>query len=261
MKNNYSQFKYAVPFAFAFGLLFFWLQRSGILSSFSFGNVSFGTAFAIGIIASLSTCMAVVGGLVLSMSTTFAKTGDRFRPQLLFHAARLIAFFILGGVIGMIGKAFTLSITATVVLNIVIALVMLALGLNLLEIKFARRLQLAMPRVIGHRALNMFDLEHKFAPFLAGVATFFLPCGFTQAMQIYTLKSGSFLSGGLTMFFFALGTLPMLALVSFSPAVFKSENKKGIFFKTAGLVVLMFALLNLYSALVLSGVLPPIFNF
>jgi uncharacterized protein len=260
MENKSSQFKFAIPLALLFGALFFWLQQSGVLSSFSFGGISYGTAFVIGVVASLSTCMAVVGGLVLSMSTAFAKSGDKFRPQLLFHAARIASFFVLGGVIGVIGRAFTLSISASIVLNIVIAGVMIALGLNLLEIKFARRLQIGMPRFVSRRALNIFDLEHKLAPLLAGVATFFLPCGFTQAMQIYTLKSGSFISGGLTMLFFALGTLPMLALVSFSPAVFKSENKKDIFFKTAGLIVLLFASLNLYSALVLLGILPPVLN-
>lgn len=265
MENRSSQFKLAIPLALVFGVLFFWLQKSGILSSFSFGSISYGAAFVIGIIASLSTCMAVVGGLVLSMSTSFAATSQKLRgtsqPMFLFHVARIVAFFVLGGVIGLVGKAFTLNITLTVILNIVIASVMMMLGLNLLEVKFARRLQLAMPRSIGRRAIDIFDLEHKWAPLLAGIATFFMPCGFTQAMQIYTLKSDSFLDGGFTMLFFALGTLPMLALVSFSPAVFKSENKKGVFFKTAGLIVLLFALLNLYSAFVLLGIVSPILNF
>ncbi|MBP6911491.1 sulfite exporter TauE/SafE family protein [Patescibacteria group bacterium] len=47
-----------------------------------------------------------------------------------------------------------------------------------------------------------------------GIGTFFLPCGFTQSMQVYTLSTGSFLAGGLTMLSFALGTLPMLLLLS-----------------------------------------------
>jgi hypothetical protein len=29
--------------------------------------------------------MAVVGGLLLSMSATFAKEGDKVKPQLMFH--------------------------------------------------------------------------------------------------------------------------------------------------------------------------------
>ena len=58
-------------------------------------KVTYGTAFVIGLIASVSSCMAVVGGLVLSISATFAKDGDRIRPQLLFHIGRLISFLFL----------------------------------------------------------------------------------------------------------------------------------------------------------------------
>jgi len=94
-----------------------------------------------------------------------------------------------------------------------------------------------------------------------GAATFFLPCGFTQAMQIYTLSTGSFLSGGLTMLAFALGTLPVLALISFSSFSIKQSAKAGIFFKTAGIIVIMFALLNIFNSLAAVGVVPPLFNF
>ncbi|HCB52054.1 TPA: hypothetical protein DEP21_05855 [Patescibacteria group bacterium] len=45
---------------------------------------------------------------------------------------------------------------------------------------------------------------------MAGVLTFFLPCGFTLAMQILAISSGNFWMGGLIMGFFALGTLPGL---------------------------------------------------
>jgi sulfite exporter TauE/SafE len=80
-------------------------------------------------------------------------------------------------------------------------------------------------------------------------------------MQLYTLTTGNFLEGGLTMFAFALGTLPVLALLSFSSVSIKNSSKAGVFFKSAGLVVILFALFNLINSLVVIGVLPPIFNF
>lgn len=64
-------------------------------------------------------------------------------------------------------------------------------------------------------------IEHKtFTPLIVGFATFFLPCGFTQSMQVAALSSGSFASGLAIMLAFALGTLPMLALLSFGSASF-----------------------------------------
>ena len=260
--KKWADFKIAVPIAIGFAVLFVILQKIGLVNLVNAGNVTYGTAFVIGIVASLSTCMAVVGGLVLSMSAVFAKEGDRVRPQLMFHGGRIISFFILGGIIGAIGSAFTLNVSGTFILSLVIGIVMLILGVNLLDVfPWAKKLQPSMPKFIGKHAHGVSKLNHSLTPILVGVATFFLPCGFTQSMQLYTLTTGNFLKGGLTMLAFALGTLPVLALVSFSSFSIKDSSKSGVFFKSAGLVVIMFALFNLINSLVVIGLIPPIFNF
>ena len=262
VKKNWSDFKIAIPIASAFAVLFVVLQKIGLINLVNAGNVTYGTAFAIGIVASLSTCMAVVGGLVLSMSATFAKEGDKVRPQVMFHGGRLISFFVLGGIIGTIGSAFTLNTSGTFVLSLIIAVVMLVLGINLLDVfHWAKKLQPSMPKSVAKYAHGISKFNHTLTPLLVGVATFFLPCGFTQSMQLYVLATGSFLKGGLTMLSFALGTLPVLVLVSFSSFGIKNSSKSGIFFKTAGLIVIMFALFNLINSLVVIGIIPPVFNF
>src|SRR3990167_5979079 len=261
-EKKWADFKIAVPIALGFALLFYILQKMGIINLVNSGNVTYGTAFVIGIIASLSTCMAVVGGLLLSMSATFAREGDKVKPQLLFHGGRVVSFFILGGVIGAVGSAFTLNAEATFVLSLIIGLVMLILGVNLLDVfHFTKKLQPSMPKFIAKHAHGVSKFNHTLTPLLVGVATFFLPCGFTQSMQLYTLGTGSFLRGGFTMLAFALGTLPVLALVSFSSFSIKKSSKSGIFFKTAGLVVIMFAIFNLINSLAVIGIIPPVFNF
>lgn len=258
---KWSEFKWAAPIALGFAALFVILQKVGLVDLVNADSTSYGTAFLIGVIASVSTCMAVVGGLVLSLSATFAKKGDRATPQLLFHAGRLASFFVLGGVIGSVGSAFTLGPTGTFVTGLLVAIVMVVLGLNLLDVfPWAKRLMPSMPRFMSERAEGLSKLNGSLTPLLAGVATFFLPCGFTQSMQLYTLSTGSFLAGGLTMLSFALGTLPVLALVSFSSLSVKDSPKAGIFFKSAGLVVLMFALLNVLTGLSAIGAIPPILN-
>ncbi len=260
--KDWSDFKLAIPIALGFAALFVLLQKLGIVNLVNTGTVSYGTAFVIGIIASLSTCMAVVGGLVLSMSATFAKEGDRVRPQLMFHAGRLISFFVLGGVIGTIGSAFALNASATFVLSLIIAMVMLILGINLLDVfPWAKKLQPAMPKFLAKHAFGASKLNHTLTPFLVGIATFFLPCGFTQSMQIYTLSTGSFFNGAGTMGMFALGTLPVLGLISFSSFSIQNSSYAGVFFKTAGLIVILFALFNLMNAAVAIGLIRPLFSF
>ncbi len=259
---KWHEFTVAIPIALGLVALFVLLQKTGLVNLIGGESVTFGTTFLIGVIASLSTCMAVVGGLVLSMSATFAKGGDRFRPQILFHVGRLVSFFVLGGVIGSLGSAFTLNGTGTFILGIIIGVVMLLLGINLLDVfHWAKRLQPSMPKFISKHAHGLSKLNHSLTPLLVGVATFFLPCGFTQSMQIYTLSTGGFTDGALTMLVYALGTLPVLAVLSFSSFNIAKSPKAGIFFKTAGLIVILFAIFNIINALVVIGVIPPVFNF
>lgn len=259
---KWSDFYSALPIAAGFIFLFIILQKLGIVNLVTSAKVNFGTAFVIGLIASVSTCMAVVGGLVLSMSANFAKEGDQIRPQIFFHISRLASFFVLGGVIGAIGSAFAFGPAGTFVLGILVGIVMLILGINLLDIfPWAKRLQPTLPSFIGKHVQELKNVNHILTPLLLGVATFFLPCGFTQSMQIYALSTGNFLTGALLMLSFALGTLPVLALISFSSLGAANKAKSGVFFKTAGLVVIFFALFNIINSLAAMGIIPPIFNF
>lgn len=261
-KINWGEFKIAIPVTIAFVVLYILLQKIGLVNLINVSKVTYSTAFVVGIIASLSTCMAVVGGLVLSMSASFAKEGDKIRPQIMFHIGRIVSFFVLGGVIGMLGASFQLNAFGTFILGLIIGLVMLILGINLLDVfPWAKELQPGMPKFLSKHALGVSKLNHSLTPLLVGVATFFLPCGFTQSMQIYSLSTGSFTQGAFTMLSFALGTLPVLGLLSFSSFSIQKSSKSGIFFKAAGLIVILFALFNLINALVVIGVLPPIFNF
>lgn len=259
---RWADFKIALPIGLASIALFIILQKLGVVNWVNTGDITYGTAFLIGIIASLSTCMAVVGGLVLSMSATFSKTGSSLKPQALFHVGRLISFYILGGIIGVVGAQFQITPTMTFVLSLLVGLVLLMLGINLLEVfSWAKQFQLTLPKGLAQRLLSIKGLHTAVTPLLVGVITFFLPCGFTQSMQLYTLTTGSFSTGSLTMLSFALGTLPVLGLLSFSSVGLKTPKSRSIFFKTAGCVVLFFALLNITASLAAVGVIPPILNF
>lgn len=260
--KKWEEFLIAGPLAALFVLLFVFLQKTGLVNLVNVSSMTYSTAFLIGVIASLSSCMAVVGGLVLSMSATFAKEGESLKPQALFHVGRIVSFFLLGGMIGAIGSAFQLNTFGIFFLSFLVGTVMLIMGINLLDVFHgAKRLQLTMPKVLSRHALKASNMAHTATPLLVGVATFFLPCGFTQSMQIYTLSTGDFLKGGLTMFAFALGTFPALAVLSFSSVGAAQGKQKGVFFKTAGLVVIAFAIFNIINSLVVIGAIKPVFTF
>lgn len=261
-KVQWKEFVVAAPYVIAFVFLFILLQRAGIIDLVDTSQVTYGTAFVIGAIASVSTCMAMVGGLLLSMSATFAKEGDKVRPQALFHIGRIVSFFVLGGIMGAAGAVFHLGQTGVFVMSFGIGIIMLILGINLLDVFHAtKRFQLTMPKAFSAKMLRVTSINHTLTPALVGMATFFLPCGFTQSMQLYALSTGSFMQGGLTMLAFALGTFPVLALISFSSFSIQKASNSGVFFKTAGMIVILFALFNILNSFVAIGFLDPIFNF
>ncbi|MEI6222707.1 MAG: sulfite exporter TauE/SafE family protein [bacterium] len=261
---RWGEFAYAVPVAVVVIGLFIALQKTGIINLYSPEELTFPAIVMIGIVASLSSCMAVVGGLVLSMSANIAKEAktERLKSQVFFHGSRVVSFFFFGGVIGLIGSAFTLSAAVIVAMSLTVGVVMVLLGLNLLDVfSFTNKLLPKMPKVFAHKLLNAEQVKGKFAPLFLGAVTFFLPCGFTQSMQIEALRSGNFFGGAFTMLAFALGTLPVLSLISVTSVNFSTSAKAGVFFKTAGLIVLSFALLNILNAFVVLGWVKPFVNF
>ena len=247
----------AVPIGIGILVLFFLLQKSGILNLGIGGQTTPITSFIIGLIASVSSCLAIVGGLVLSLSAKISQDDvSDTKTFTLFHAGRIISFAVLGGLLGALGSAIGINFTLTAILGLLAALVMLMLGLNLVGV--FEKSNVTLPSGI----FNFFrKIEHKtLTPLILGFATFFLPCGFTQSMQIAALGSGSFWSGMLIMLAFALGTLPMLLLLSFGSASFAHSKHAPLFFKSAGVVVIGLGLFALLAGLAGLGIINPIFN-
>ncbi|MFA5778233.1 MAG: sulfite exporter TauE/SafE family protein [Candidatus Paceibacterota bacterium] len=249
----------AVPIGLAFLVLFFLLQRSGILN-FGIGDKTTPlTSFIIGLIASVSSCLAIVGGLVLSLSAKVEQDENgktTKKPFILFHGGRLFGFALLGGVLGLIGEAIGINFLFSSILGLIASIVMILLGLNLVGI--FKKNKFTLPS-------NIFSffrkIEHAtWTPILIGLGTFFLPCGFTQSMQVSALGSGSFISGLLIMFSFALGTLPMLALLSFGSASFANSKYALLFFKSAGVIVLGLGVFAFLAGLAGLGIINPLFN-
>ncbi len=247
----------ALPIGLAFLILFFILQKSGILNLGIGGKTTPTTSFIIGLIASISSCLAIVGGLVLSLSAKISQdnVSDK-KTFLLFHVGRLVSFALLGGLLGLLGSAIGISFTFTAILGILASLVMLLLGLNLVGI-FAKN-KITLPQGI----FKFFrKIEHKtLTPLIIGFATFFLPCGFTQSMQVVALSSGSFMGGLLIMLAFALGTLPVLAFLSFGSATLAHSKHAPLFFKSSGVVVIGLGLFALLAGLAGLGIINPLFN-
>lgn len=230
----------------------------GLTDSIAGNYNSLLVVFLIGLTAGVSTCMALVGGLVLGASARFSAdnpgaTGlEKFKPHLLFNLGRIVSYFVFGGVIGLAGSFFQLSTSILGGLTVLVGIVMLVLGGQLVDI-FPRlkKISFTLPKSVS----RLFGIQEQTNPVLLGATTFFLPCGFTQAMQLYAMSTGSPVTGALTMGVFALGTAPGLLGVGGLTSVVKGAFAR-LFFKGAGLVVAGLAIFNISNGLNLLG-----FNF
>jgi len=223
------------------------------------------TVALIGLTAGFSTCMALIGGIVLGVSARFsqaninASSAEKFKPHLFFNLGRIVSYTVLGGMIGLLGSFFQFSGITLGLVTAAVALVMLTLGLQLTGL-FPRlqNISFSMPKgiskLLGMKEQAEKEYSHKNA-FLMGGSTFFLPCGFTQAMQLYAVSTGSFVSGALIMGIFAIGTAPGLLSIGGVTAAIKGAFSQK-FFKFAGVVVSLLALFNLNNGLNLLGVNP-----
>jgi sulfite exporter TauE/SafE len=240
---------------------FKFFQSTGLIDRINLqsANVTLGMALLIGLVASVSSCLVVVGAVIIAFGEKYKSAGSGLfdsavKPNLLFHAGRLATFFILGGALGLLGGELNISGNFISIFTIIIAVVMGWLGLNILGIvPSISNVGVRMPKGLTKKWSALKNSEHKAAPFLLGGMSFFLPCGFTQSMQIFALTSGSFWSGAMTLGIFALGTVPALLILGIT-ASWTSSNKMALFQKVAGIFVVLFAIFTLQSGLALHGV-------
>jgi Uncharacterized conserved protein len=210
-------------------------------------------ALIVGLIAGVSTCMALVGGLVLSLAARHAElhpeatAAQKFRPHIYFNAGRIIGYAVFGGIIGLVGRVVQLSSGWLGLMTLVIGCVMIFLGLKLIEIFPAlKNKTISLPSWIG-RLFGQKNDRREYSPWaaiLSGALTFFLPCGFTQAMQLYAVSTGSFYRGAAIMGLFALGTAPGLIGIGGLSSIFKGRAGR-IFFAVAGIAVIIVGWTNL----------------
>lgn len=216
--------------------------------------------FVTGLLTGGLTCMAVQGGL---LATSIAqreedhlkeqvKLGGVF-PILAFLVAKLISYTILGFFLGMLGSAFQLSLTATIIMQIAISVFMIGTALNILNVHpIFRYFVIQPPHFLTRWIRKRSKSADIFAPAILGLLTVFLPCGTTQAMMALAIGSGNPLYGAAILFSFVLGTSPVFFLLGYF-ATKLGDRLNTQFMKIASYAIILLAVFNINNAVALSG--------
>jgi uncharacterized protein len=192
-------------------------------------------------------CIAMCGGINLSQSVRADDInkagGRRFAGPLLYNLGRIISYTVVGGIVGGIGSALSLSNTVKGVIMAIAAVFMILISLSML----GWLPKWLTPRLPAKLAAKSEKAKKGKGPLVVGLLNGLMPCGPLQAMQLYALSTGSVWMGALSMFVFSIGTVPMMLGAGIIFSLLRSRFTKMIARISAALIILM-AVIMLFSA-------------
>jgi sulfite exporter TauE/SafE/copper chaperone CopZ len=190
--------------------------------------------FVIGLLTSFH-CVAMCGAINLSQT---ANKHSTIKSTILYNVGRVISYTIIGIIVGAIGSVFSFNPTLKGGIILFTAILMLIMGLNQLNLfPFLKKFTIKMPKSFS-KMVNSKKVKSS-SPFIVGLLNGLMPCGPLQTMQIYALSVGSWYLGGLSMFIFALGTVPLMFLVGSLANILKKKFSVKIIYASSIIIMVL----------------------
>jgi len=188
---------------------------SSLAASFPLAQegMSYGMLLAIGILTGIH-CIAMCGGI--NLSQTLRKSGESapagtyslLMPSILYNGGRLVSYTAVGVLVGALGSVITVSGHFQGAVQLAAGVFMVIMGITMLGLFPAlRRFIPRMPKIFSAK---IDERKTGRGPLVIGFLNGFMPCGPLQAMQLYALSTGSPVRGGIAMFLFCAGTIPLM---------------------------------------------------
>jgi sulfite exporter TauE/SafE/copper chaperone CopZ len=187
-------------------------------------GMGYGMLFVIGLVTSVH-CAAMCGGINLSQCIPVVATTETGRrrevlfpailfPSILYNAGRVISYTVVGALAGALGQAVTVSGRFQGIVQLLAGVFMVIMGINMLGLlpgsagTMLRRFHVRMPKIFARKIDEQKTGNRN--PLFIGLLNGFMPCGPLQAMQLYALSTGSPVAGGISLFLFSMGTVPLM---------------------------------------------------
>lgn len=227
-------------------------------------------AFITGLTTGGLSCLAVQGGLLASSlahqieqdyagqighkkSKQPAPRTNSALPISLFLVSKLVAYTLLGALLGWVGSYLTFSPMTRALLMIAIGIFMVGNALRMFNVHpIFRYFSIEPPKFITRYIRRTAKGTDTATPLFLGLLTVFIPCGVTQAMMATALGTGSALVGAALMFAFTLGTSPIFFIVAYLTTELGAKLEK-FFMRFVAVVVLILGFVTLDSGLNLMG--------
>jgi len=172
-------------------------------------------AFFTGLFGSLH-CVAMCGPLVMALPVNGYSQWYALLQRILYQSGRMLTYSLFGILFGLLGQSFNLlGLQQVISITTGIILIITALA-HFSKRRFTgmERFQLKLISPLSNRMVKL--LVKPYGGFFAGMLNGILPCGMVYLALAGAVNAGSVLAGAEYMFFFGLGTTPLMLLVSFA---------------------------------------------
>ncbi len=193
-------------------------------------------------------CIGMCGPVVLLLESHEANATYSWAAlrRLIYNLGRLLFYVLLGAVAGAIGLLLTKVVGVKAglsVLRVVAALLVIALGLNLLIdlriLSFLERSGAVLWRRVSPMARHVLPVSTPARALGAGFIWGALPCGLVYSALAIAAVSGSAASGMMIMMVFWMGTLPALLAAGTSARKLAQWAKQPILRRFSGAILLI----------------------
>lgn len=243
-----NSFKIIGIFIVAAAIILLGSSTGGFDMNERLNGASYFVLFVVGMLTSIH-CVGMCGGIMLSQSISKDNSSkfEAIRPAILYNAGRIVAYTVIGGIVGALGSVLALSLAVKAAMQIFAGIFMIIMGLNMAGFGMFRKINIRLPWF----ACSV--KKKPKTPFLVGLLNGLMPCGPLQTMQLYALGTGSAAKGALSMLLFSLGTVPlMLTFGALSGLLSKGYTKKIL--KMSGFLVIILGFIMGSRGLALAGV-------
>ncbi|MBI9056343.1 sulfite exporter TauE/SafE family protein [Labilibaculum sp. DW002] len=187
------------------------------------------SALTLGLIGSFH-CVGMCGPIALAIPLKTSSWLARITGGLIYNIGRAITYALMGIVFGLLGRGLVMSgfqqwVSVIMGAIMILSVVTPSLYKNRFNAEkgifsFVGKVKLSLGKLFTQRSYGSL--------FLIGLLNGLLPCGLVYVAIAAAIATGSSVGGGLFMFIFGLGTLPMMLAISLIGNLITLELRKKI---------------------------------
>jgi sulfite exporter TauE/SafE len=215
-------------------------------------DMSYGLLTLIGFLTSFH-CVGMCGPLIVGYTAKNATNGRKsYATHFLYGIGKTLSYTIIGALFGAFGSVVAFTPFTQGAVGVAAGVFLILFGLHMLEVFPAlSHFQIRTPKFVMRFVGK--EYRKRSNPFVIGLLNgLMIICGPLQAMYVMAAGTGNWSEGAAILFFFGIGTLPLLLGFGFLTSLL-SANLTPKLLKASGLIVMILGAIMLNRGLAVTG--------